>query len=104
MGGNLVIMTATPQGRPEAILEVFDILTGPVPETGQRHESLLNLAYRAAEGGFSNDMVLQILSAAADAWGKYPGRYERWSKLMNMLRRVRAEFPNSEDGSGWKAP
>lgn len=85
-----------------ALVQVSTLLTGPVPAQGRRNDALMDLAYRSAEAGGSNDEVLDNLCAASDAWDKYPGTYERWIALLGMLRRVRAVYPNGLNGEGWR--
>lgn len=76
------------------------LITGPVPEVGLRHDSMMEVAYRAAEFGCSNDEILALLEDLCGRWGKHPGRYGRWTALLSILRRVRSEFPNSPHGTG----
>lgn len=82
--------------------QTMDLITGPVPEVGQRHDSLMEVAYRSGECGLTNDEILTLLDTLCDRWGKHPGTYERWTALLGILRRVRGEFPNSPDGSGYQ--
>lgn len=91
----------------EAIYSKLDqqtvgLITGPVPEVGQRHDALMEVAYRSGEFGLTNDEILILLDALCGRWGKHPGVYERWTALLAILRRVRGEFPNRPDGSGYR--
>lgn len=86
----------------EALAAVQRLMFGPVPSEGHRTESLMDLAYRGAEAGQTNDWILTALTVACDLWGKYPNVYDRWTRLLNMLRRARATYPNGPNGSGWR--
>jgi hypothetical protein len=85
-----------------ALLAVQGIMFGPVPPVGSRHEALVELAHRAAEAGQSNDWIVIALGTACDLWGKYPRPWERWTKLLALLRMVRKIYPNSAEGEGWR--
>lgn len=85
-----------------AIARVAEIMFGPVPDEGSRHDMLADLAFRAAEGGQTNDWILIALNTACDLWGKYPRTFERWTKLLNLLRMARTAYPNAPDGQGWR--
>jgi hypothetical protein len=98
-------MTETPARSedPEgALLRTQQILFGPVPPEGSRTEALVDLAYRAAEAGQSNDWILNALAVACDLWGKHPRTFDRWSRLLNLLRMARKVYPNGVDGEGWR--
>jgi hypothetical protein len=100
--------TARPRSEdpPAALDAVQRAVFGPVPVEGTRHEALMDLAYRAAEAGQNNDWILNVLNVACDLWDKYPRTYERWTALLNMLRRARATYPNDlgggTPGAGWR--
>lgn len=85
-----------------ALLKLQQVMFGPVPEVGNRHDSLMELGYRGGEAGQTNDWILTSLVVACDLWGKYPSTYDRWTRLLNILRRVRATYPNGPQGEGWK--
>jgi hypothetical protein len=85
-----------------ALKRVQELLFGPVPEEGNRQDALVDLAHRAAEAGQSNDWILNALMVACDLWGKYPRTFDRWTRLLNILRMVRKTYPNQPDGSGWR--
>jgi hypothetical protein len=88
------------QRLPEATIALVE---GDCPPIGQRHDSFLEVAYRAAESGLSNHEILRILSEVSERWKRYDDRnlYTKWTRLLGILRRVRKEFPNSCDGSGY---
>lgn len=81
--------------------DTLDLLKS-TPKVGQRHNTMLEIAYRCGEAGWTNDQILDLLDDLAQRWGKYPGRFTRWTKLLGMLRAVRKGFPNSPDGSGYR--
>jgi hypothetical protein len=83
--------------------EALDIVHGATPEIGTRNDHLLKVGYSAAEAGLSNDQILALLDHLCDHWGLHSGRFARWARLLGMLRRFRAKFPNSPDGSGYRA-
>lgn len=78
------------------------LLQGPAPAPGRRNDALMDLAFRTAEAGGSNDEVLTNLCTACDAWDKYPRTHERWIALLRILRRVRETYPNTPHGEGWR--
>lgn len=84
-----------------ALVRVQQLMFGSVPHEGCRHETLVDLAHRAAEAGQTNDWILNALVVACDLWGKYPTTFDRWTRLLNILRMTRKTYPNQPDGSGW---
>ena len=94
-------MTLRSEDPEYALVRVQQIMFGPVPAEGTRHDALIDLAHRAAEAGQSNDWILNALVVACDLWGKYPRTFDRWTRLLNILRMVRKTYPNSPNGSGW---
>lgn len=72
------------------------LIKGDSPPVGNRHESLMEIAYRAAESGLSNHEILLIISECGERWEKYTDKniYAKWLALMRILWRVRRQFPN----------
>jgi hypothetical protein len=44
----------------------------PFPDTGTRRDNLLEVANFAAQAGFTNHEILQLLEGLADRWGCSP--------------------------------
>jgi hypothetical protein len=85
-----------------ALVTVAGLMFGPVPPKGTRHEALTELAFRAAEAGQTNDWILTTLNVAADLWYGPQGVYDRWTRLLSLLRLARRAYPNDRDGNGWR--
>ena len=96
---NIEERSEDPEG---ALLAVQRIMFGPVPPVGSRQDTLVDLAHRAAEAGQSNDWIVIALNTACDLWGKYPRPWERWTKLLGLVRMVRKIYPNGPEGEGWR--
>jgi hypothetical protein len=74
----------------------IDLIEGDFPPAGKRHESLREVAFRAAESGLTNHEILLVLSECGERWGKYTSDnlYAKWRALLRILRSVRRQFPN----------
>jgi hypothetical protein len=85
-----------------ALAAVKDLLFGLPPSEGSRHDALTELAHRAAEAGQSNDWIVLALHTACELWGKYPRPFDRWTRILNLVRLVRRTYPNGPNGEGWR--
>ncbi|MGB3443854.1 MAG: hypothetical protein WBA97_34385 [Actinophytocola sp.] len=59
--------------------------------TGQRNQTLRDIAFEMAREGASNHQILARLAHASDAMGKYTDAnlYRKWTRLLGMIREVR---------------
>jgi len=84
--------------------ETREIIEGATPEIGQRHQELIEVAFRCAEIGATNSEICDLLTLLSLKWGKYPNNtFQRWTHILNLIRMVRKEFPNTVDGTGYHA-
>lgn len=81
--------------------ETREIIEGAPPEIGQRHEGLIEVAFRCAEIGATNSEICDLLDMLSLKWGKWPDNtFQRWTQILNLIRMVRKEFPNTVGGKG----
>jgi hypothetical protein len=71
-------------------------LADSVPERGERRPTILKLAVRAAQEGFTNHDIIRLAECLADYYEVYPDTnlYERYSRLLGVVRNARSHYPN----------
>lgn len=72
--------------------DVFFRSIEDIPE-GKRSDTLLVVAYYAAESDCSDAEIYTLVSDADNRWGKYVHRTDRHKRIIDIVERARAKWP-----------
>lgn len=62
---------------------------------GDRGNAMVRLAYFGAEIGMSDEALYAVLFDADERWGKFKGRNDRQTRLVEMINKVRLKYPHA---------
>jgi len=76
--------------------EIQGLIHAPAVEVGKRSDAVFRVMYACGQAGWVNHDILRLASELFDRWGVHTSAnlYDHWSRLLSMLRRVRAQYPS----------
>lgn len=74
---------------PEKLYEIF---SAPYTAGMDRSARMAEMSYLMAEAGWSDEQMMTALQDVDDRWGKYRGRSDRGSRLVDLINRARQKY------------